>query len=140
MRKSTKVTFQGKAKNVKVDAEMVLRRALALSNARENVTMEMVFSMPIVAVPTALFTERGSMMRIKQKADLMHKLEEMCENRTSCPQTYTSNTLYIRDAMVECQKFQRKNFMNVEDFITEDPSKMGQHLDGLGRSPSLGIG
>ena len=115
MKKATKVNILGKVQHVKVSAETVFRRALSLSKVRENVNMEVILCKPLIAVPTALFNEEGCTMRKTQKADLMHRLEDMCKKQTLFPENTTpSDTVFIRDAMPEFHKVQVKSFSNFD--------------------------
>jgi hypothetical protein len=56
-----------------INTEIVFKRALALANVREEVTVEKVLACPIGQIPTALFHDDG-LMRKSCKSDLINLL------------------------------------------------------------------
>jgi len=61
-----------------LDAEVLFRRLLAVSRTRK-VDLKMVLTYELVGFPPSLFKDDGT-MRKTNKADLLKKLEEKCEN------------------------------------------------------------
>jgi hypothetical protein len=58
-----------------INPEIVFKRALALANVREEVTVEKVLACPIGQIPTALFHD-DELMRKSCKSDLINLLEK----------------------------------------------------------------
>jgi hypothetical protein len=114
MVKKSKMNIQGVSKRVAVQAELVFRRALALCQTRENISLETVLGLPITSIPTALFHEVGGVMRKTQKSDLMHKLEENCDKILNLPKKFPTKVVYIRDGMPEFHKMQGKSFKDFD--------------------------
>ncbi|CAC5419984.1 unnamed protein product [Mytilus coruscus] len=79
--KSALKTFDAKPCNLKcrsgdivkthINPELVFRRALALKNVRDEVTVEKVLAYPIGRIPTSIFHDDG-LMRKSCKADFIH--------------------------------------------------------------------
>ncbi len=93
----------GKTKLVHMSPEMIFRRALTLSQYREDVSMKTITSYPIGAVPTSMFDEYG-MMRKNTKSDLCDKLESevqanIVHKMESLPHYPRDRSVYIRDTM-----------------------------------------
>ena len=115
--------MQGKATEVTINPEIVFRRALAISTARDF-TMDGLLQYPVMAVPTALFHEDGIIRRTK-KDDQTHKLEALYV-LPQPPGISPANTVFIRDALVRIEG------MNVDNFRTFDD--LGRvYLDILGQ-------
>ena len=116
MAKPTVVRCAGKAIEVTINPEIVFRRALAISKARDF-TMDGLVQHPVTAVPTALFHEDGKMRRTK-KDDLLHKLEALGETLSVLPATTgisPANTVFIRDALASIQGMNGDNFRTFDD-------------------------
>lgn len=64
-----------------INPDIVFRRALALANVREEVTVEKVLACPIGQIPTALFHDDG-LMRKSCKSDLINLLEKRSARRS----------------------------------------------------------
>ena len=76
MKKQTKVSLgKGITKLIHISTELVFRRALCLSNHRDDVSMDAIMCYPIGPVPSSLFDEYGQ-MRKSTKSHLMAKLED----------------------------------------------------------------
>ncbi len=88
--------------NTLISPEIVFRRALTLSEVRNDVTLETVLSRPVGAVPSALFHDDGVMRKTK-KAELGGVLETLSEKHTQLPPFDSASTVYIRDAMAIIQ-------------------------------------
>ena len=116
MVKKTKLSASGKGPKAGLHAEMAFRRALTLSKIRENINMDSILSMPLTAVPTALFHEIGSIMRSTTKSDLLHRLEEETSAVKTLPGRNPSEVVYIRDAMAELHKLEGKKFQTFDKF------------------------
>ena len=96
---STKVNpmSQNKNKKLKMDPELIFRRALCLTKFREDADLEIILNHPIGSVPVALFHEQGS-QRKTVKSELGAYLESKCDNDTPFERD-VNHTVYIRDAM-----------------------------------------
>ena len=75
MNKTTPIKRGGKRLNVNMSAEYAFRRALAISESREDVKLATVLNRPITSIPTMLFKEDGT-KRKTQKAEILHYLED----------------------------------------------------------------
>ena len=110
MTKKTKLKCRsGDTVNVHINPELVFRRALALANCREDVTVEKVLSYPIGPIPTSMFHDDGT-MRKTCKADLAHILEQdvvVCQILSIFD---ISRTTHIRDGMALLQSINAKRF------------------------------
>lgn len=126
MKQKLKIMRKGKPVTVGIPPEILLRRALTMAKNREEVSLEMVMSRPMSAVPPALFHEDGT-MRKTQKADLLHTLER---NATSTPasdglDTFEEEaTVYIRDAMAELQMLRGNDYRTFGDLAAAYLEKM----------------
>ena len=81
-----------------INPEIVFRRALALANVRDEVTVEKVLAYPIGPIPTAIFHDDGS-MRKTCKSDLIHLLENEVCSSFILPSFEKSDSILIRDGM-----------------------------------------
>ena len=72
----------GEVNKSHINTEIVFKRALALANVREEVTVEKVLACPIGQIPTALFHDDG-LMRKSCKSDLINLLEKKRSARRS---------------------------------------------------------
>ncbi len=117
-----KTDHRAQITKISLASELVFRRALTLADNRPNVTMESVLKQPIVAIPTALFHDDGSMRRC-QKSDLMHKLEDSVNGPTAVPDLQNSaSVVYIRDAVAELHAMKGdscKTFKNLAENYTD---------------------
>ena len=110
MTKKTKLKCRsGDTVNVHINPELVFRRALALANCREDVTVEKVLSYPIGPIPTSMFHDDGT-MRKTCKADLAHILEQDVVVCQILPIFDISRTTHIRDGMALLQSINAKRF------------------------------
>ena len=94
---------------VHVNPELVFRRALVLTNCREDVTVEKVLSFPIGPIPTSLFHDDGTMRTIS-KADLAQQLEQDASIIQTLPIFDIFRTTLIRDGMPLLQSINAKRF------------------------------
>ena len=103
MTRKTKLKCRsGNIVNVHINPELVFRRALALANCRNDVTVDKVLSYPIGPIPTAIFHDDGT-MRKTCKVDLAHQLEQDVLVSPALPIFDISKTTYIRDGMALLQ-------------------------------------
>lgn len=107
LNKKTRVTLNGKAKEINMNSELVFRRALKIAQLRSDVNVKTVLSFPVTSVPAALFHDDGA-MRKTNKAELLHILEaKVSADVKSCTdharQSQPDSGVYIRDAMAELQ-------------------------------------
>ncbi|CAC5408182.1 unnamed protein product [Mytilus coruscus] len=110
MTKKTKLKCRsGDTVNVHINPELIFRRALALANRREYVTVEKVLSYPIGPIPTSMLHDDGT-MRKTCKADLAHILEQDVVVCQILPIFDISKTTHIRDGMALLQSVNAKRF------------------------------
>jgi hypothetical protein len=53
------ISFSSKFVKAHIHPELVFRRALALANVREEVSVEKVLAYPVGSIPTAIFHDDG---------------------------------------------------------------------------------
>ena len=96
-----KMSSQSGTKLAAVNPELVFRRALVISEYRDDLSLEKVMSYPIGAVPSSMFHEDGT-IRTNANSELTSVLKNhaalVCEI-SAVP----SKTVYIRDAMALIQ-------------------------------------
>lgn len=93
-----------------INPEMIFRRALALANVREDVTVDKILAYPIGSIPSALFHDDGTMRKCC-KSDIIHLLEEEICSSFNLPSYDTANTVLIRDGMgiIQCMDVKKCN-------------------------------
>lgn len=65
MHKKTKLRCRsGKIIKSNINPELIFRRALALTNCKDDVTVEKLLSYPIGPIPTSLFHDDGTMRKM----------------------------------------------------------------------------
>ena len=99
-----------------ISPEIVFRRALSLAMCRDDVSMATVLGHPLGPVPMVIFHADGTMRKTK-KAELGHQLEAQVERVSELPQSTTTTTVYIRDAMAFIQMMAADQF-NSFDALT----------------------
>ena len=77
--------WSGEVIKAHINPEIVFKRALALANVREEVTVEKVLACPIGQIPTALFHDDG-LMRKSCKSDLINLLEKEVYSAFTLPE------------------------------------------------------
>ena len=115
MHKKTKLKCRsGDIIKTNVNPELIFRRALALTQCRDDVTEEKLMSFPIGPIPTSIFHDDG-MMRKCVKSDLARELEkDVCSSFTLPPFEKGSSVL-IRDGMSVIQSMDVKKASNFGD-------------------------
>ena len=103
MAKKTKFkSDKGDTVTAVISPEVVFRRAMSLAMCREDFSMETLPGHPIRSVPMAIVHADGT-MRKTNKAELGHQLEAQCGRIWELPESSSTTTVYIRDAMAVIQ-------------------------------------
>jgi hypothetical protein len=92
-----------------IHPELVFRRALALANVREEVSVEKVLAYPVGPIPTAIFHDDGSMRKCC-KSDLIHLLEKEISTSFILPSYDKNKSTLIRDGMGIIQSLNAKRY------------------------------
>jgi hypothetical protein len=97
-----------------INPEIVFRRALVLTNNRDDVTIDNVLSHPVGPIPVSMFHEDGT-MRKSCKSDLVKQFENEASPVLSLPDFDHSLTTYIRDSMALVQCMDAKKHITFGD-------------------------
>jgi len=99
-----------------INPEMIFRRALALANVREDVTVDKVLAYPVGPIPPALFHDDGTMRKCC-KSDMIHLLEDGIYPSFNLPEYDISRTVHIRDGMGIIQSLDVKKYSTFGDLV-----------------------
>lgn len=83
---------------LKTYSSIIFRRALALSNVREDINIENILAHLVGSIPLSLFHEDGT-MRKTCKSDFMHLFEEVVAPIFCLSDFDLSRTVIIRDGL-----------------------------------------
>ncbi len=116
--------------------ELVFRRALTLSQYRDDVNMDIIAHYPIGPVPSSLLTDFG-LIRKPTKTDFCMKLESKIASKiisklSEIPKFAIKKTEYVRDTMGVIQSLNLeagKTFHGVADAFVNGVMKVYEHAD-----------
>ncbi len=95
--------------NAIISPEIVFQHSLTLTEVRNDVTAESVFSNPVGSVPSALFHDDGSMRKTK-RSDLGEVLEGLVSKQTELPPFDKDIYVFISDTMGIIQNMNGNKF------------------------------